>query len=145
MSDDDLDPRIVAALRDVPPADDGTRESHLAAALGALGTRRRSASMRVASVAAAGVVLLGAGFVAGSSRGDGGRAPAAGEALVVDESTVKGSADAVGDTCAAPGRTALGDYTDRGRVLLVVLDSDPSRIAVLDAGDCSTVAEVMLP
>ncbi len=144
MSDEDLDPRIVAALRDVSPADDGTRESHISVALEALGTRRRSASMRLASVAAAGIVLLGAGFVAGLNRGDGGRVPAAGEALV-DVSSVKGSADAKGDACAAPGRTRLGGYTDRGRVLIVVLETEPDRIAVLDALDCSIVTEVVLP
>ena len=145
MNHDDLDPRIVAALRDVPPAGDDLREAHLSAALAVLDRRGRGVAMRLASFAAAGLVLLGAGFVAGRADDDDTIATAGGSPGTDTEAAVKGSSDALGDACASPGRTVLGEFTDRERVRIIVLETAPARIVVLDARDCSTVAEVELP
>jgi hypothetical protein len=145
MNQDDLDPRIVAALRDVPAAADDLREAHLSAALGAVGNRGRGAALRPASFAAAAVLLLGAGFAAGQARDGDTMTTAAGSPASDTEAGVKGSTDALGDACPATGRTVLGEFTDRSLVRIIVLETAPARIVVLDALDCSTVAEVELP
>ena len=69
MSDnEELDPALVNALRDIPPAGAALRDAHIAAALAAMAPPRRSATHRMrilTGVAAAAVVALGgAAFVA---------------------------------------------------------------------------------
>jgi hypothetical protein len=75
MNNDDLDPTIAQALRAVPPADDATREAHIAAALEqassstftyAATSSRRSRSRSVA-VAAAAIVVVAGSFAIGRS------------------------------------------------------------------------------
>ena len=76
MDNDELDPRIVAALRDVAPASDDLRDAQIAAALGAGGGsvasdhhvygNRSPWRRRMSSVAAA-VVLLAVGTAYGRS------------------------------------------------------------------------------
>ncbi|MEN9792601.1 MAG: hypothetical protein RL330_679 [Actinomycetota bacterium] len=145
MNDDDLDPRIVAALRDVPVAGAELREAHISSALSVLDRRGRRASLRLASVAAAGLVLLGAGFLIGRAANDDGLVTVSGSMAVDTAEMVKGSADATGDACIRAGRTVLGEFTDRGLVRIIVLEAAPARIVVVDPRDCSTVAEVELP
>lgn len=68
---EDLDPRIVAALRNVESVDDNTRETHIAAALSELDRNMTSRNMtsrarwRWLSSAAAALVLLAVGTAVG--------------------------------------------------------------------------------
>ena len=63
MSDnEELDPALANALRDIPPAEAALRDAHIAAALAEMAPSRRSASRRMrilASVAAATVLAVG--------------------------------------------------------------------------------------
>ena len=73
MDNEELDPRIVAAMRDIPPAGDDVREVHIATALGAaggsstVGHARTDRRGRWLSAAAAAVVLLAVGTAFGRS------------------------------------------------------------------------------
>lgn len=71
---DDLDPRLIAALRDLAPADDDIRDLHISTALAELRVSGRRPLMRSVSVAAALILLLGgvAAFRPGQSPRDSG-------------------------------------------------------------------------
>lgn len=145
MTRDDLDPRLVSLLRDVPPADDAVRDRHVSLAVAAMPPASSRSAARRLAVAAAGLVVLGAGFALGASRDDNNGLTAENNAVVAATDAVKGSSDSIGDACPAEGRTVLAEYTDRGNARILALDTDPARIVVLDARDCSRVAEVELP
>jgi hypothetical protein len=58
MNDDDLDPEIVAALRDIAPASDALRNQHITAALGEISTTSSHSRIKWLGAAAAVIVLL---------------------------------------------------------------------------------------
>ncbi len=58
MNDDDLDPEIVAALRDIAPASDALRNQHITAALGEISAASSRSRTKWLSAAAAVIVLL---------------------------------------------------------------------------------------
>ena len=58
MNDDDLDPEIVAALRDIAPASDALRDQHIASALAEISPVEARSRFTGLSAAAAVVVLL---------------------------------------------------------------------------------------
>jgi len=58
MNDDDLDPEIVAALRDVVPASDALRDQHIASALAEISAASSRSRIKWLSAAAAVIVLL---------------------------------------------------------------------------------------
>ena len=58
MNDDELDPLVLAALRDVVPASDALREQHIAAALAEISPAEARSRFTWLSAAAAVVVLL---------------------------------------------------------------------------------------
>ena len=61
MNDDELDPLVLAALRDVVPASDALREQHIAAALAEISpAEARSRFTRLSAAAAVVVLLVGA-------------------------------------------------------------------------------------
>ncbi len=61
MNDDDLDPEVVAALRNVAPASDSLREQHITAALAEISpAEARSRFTRLSAAAAVVVLLVGA-------------------------------------------------------------------------------------
>jgi hypothetical protein len=72
MSDEnELDPRIEALLRDVPPADSSMKESHIAAALGEMTTPAQSGGrLRFLSVAAAVLILVAGGIAVSKNSND---------------------------------------------------------------------------
>lgn len=73
MNNDDLDPRIVDAMRDVPSVDPDLREAHLAAAIEHVSSSSftysspsgRSSYSRVVAVAAAAIVVIAGSFAIG--------------------------------------------------------------------------------
>ena len=145
MTSDELDPRLVSLLRNVPPIDDEVRDRHVALAIAEMPHESSRSAPRRVAVAAAGLLILGAGFTLGASREDRGGIAAENNAVVEATDTVKGSSNAMADTCSAEGRTVLTEYSSRGRVRIIALDTNPDRIVVRDAQDCSTVTEVELP
>ncbi len=61
MNDDELDPEVLAALRDVAPASDSLRERHIASALAEMSpAEARSRFTRLGAAAAVFVLLVGA-------------------------------------------------------------------------------------
>ena len=61
MNDDELDPEVLAALRDVAPASDSLRERHIASALAEISpAEARSRFTRLSAAAAVVVLLVGA-------------------------------------------------------------------------------------
>jgi hypothetical protein len=58
MNDDDLDPEVLAALRDVAPASDALRDKHIAAALAEISAASSRSRTKWLSAAAAVIVLL---------------------------------------------------------------------------------------
>ena len=72
MSDEnELDPRIEALLRDVPPADSSMKESHIAAALGEMTTPAHSSGrLRFLSAAAAVLILVAGGITVSKNSND---------------------------------------------------------------------------
>lgn len=75
MNNDDLDPTIAQALRDIAPVDPSVREAHIATALDQAGASTFSYSSptngisyrRVLGIAAAAIVVISASFFAGRS------------------------------------------------------------------------------
>lgn len=75
MNNDDLDPTIAQALRDIAPVDPSVREAHIAAALDQANTSAFSYSSptngisyrRVLGIAAAAIVVISGSFFAGRS------------------------------------------------------------------------------
>lgn len=139
--DDELDPNLVAALRDVPVADAATVDSQVAGALDHLGSVRTGTgpARRWLSVAAAVVVLL-AGF--GLGRVDGGSDDRTRNAAVDAATTTiapKGAAN-----CPLPdGGRVIGEYrTEAGERTIILTETE---ILVVDAVTCETVQRVPLP
>lgn len=61
MNDDELDPEVLAALRDIAPASDALRDKHIASALAEMSpTEARSRFTRLSAAAAVVVLLVGA-------------------------------------------------------------------------------------
>ena len=58
MNDDELDPEVLAALRDVAPASDALRDKHIAAALVEISAASSRSRIKWLSAAAAVIVLL---------------------------------------------------------------------------------------
>jgi hypothetical protein len=58
MNDDDLDPEVVAALREIAPASDALRDKHIAAALAASAPASSRSRVKWLGAAAAVIVLL---------------------------------------------------------------------------------------
>jgi hypothetical protein len=68
--DNELNPEIEAALRDVPAADPSLRDQHIAAALGGLAPAATTKRRNLFAAAAAVLVLAGAGFAVSQNSGD---------------------------------------------------------------------------
>jgi hypothetical protein len=107
MNDDDLDPEVVAALRDIAPASDSLRNQHIAAALGEISTTSSRSRIKWLGAAAAVIVLLVGGnalYASLSPSTDSNVTPQTGAVTTIP---VKGSA------CG----TELTDYTIVGTYL----------------------------
>lgn len=149
---DELDPRFLAALRDVPAVDDAVREAHIAAAVDAVVAARRGRTQvrSVWLVAAAAVLLLAGGVVLGrvsASEQPSEVAANAGES----DLRVKGSVP-TNPTSVAPCATDFPDHdflksyvtTQGTRLVFVRLGSRP-RLTIVRSSDCAIVEEIDLP
>jgi hypothetical protein len=141
MNDDELDPEVVAALRDVAPASDALRDQHIAAALGAISTTSSRSRVKWLSAAAAVIVLLlgGNALYAALSPSSGTPTIAAAPNDSVTTVPVKGS------LCGADltDYTIVGTYSSAGSVREVWTSSQ--NLVVVDPSSCAVIASYPLP
>lgn len=157
----ELDPAFIAALREVPEADDTTRERHLGAALAEIRVSERGASSRRPSqwiaYAAASIVLVALGFAVGTStRGSntvtaGGDTVAASNTAMVVKGGVAGAASSTDSSLESPcsvdsALTMLMRFeTAKGRMIAYVRIKPSAAIIVMDESTCSVLREMDLP
>jgi hypothetical protein len=142
MNDDELDPEVVAALRDIAPASDALRNQHIAAALAESSPASSRSRVTWLSAAVAIVVLLIGGnslYAALSSSGGTPTVAAARNNSVTTTVPVKGSA------CGAslPGYTVVGTYSSTGSVREVWASAQ--NLVILDPSSCAVIARYPLP
>ena len=139
MNDDELDPLVLAALRDVVPASDALREQHIAAALAEISPAEARSRFTWLSAAAAVVVLLvGATAIVrlGATSTDTNVTPRNGAITTVP---VKGSA------CGAElvDYTIVGTYSSAGSVREVW--SSARDLVVVDQSSCAQLGTFTHP
>lgn len=139
MNDDELDPLVLAALRDVAPASDSLREQHIAAALAEISPAEARSRFTWLSAAAAAVVLLvGATAIVrlSATSTDSNVTPQNGAITTVP---VKGSA------CGADlaDYTIVGTYSSAGSVREVW--SSKQDLVVVDQTSCAQLGTITHP
>lgn len=139
MNDDELDPLVLAALRDVAPASDSLREQHIAAALAEISPAEARSRFTWLSAAAAAVVLLvGATAIVrlSATSTDSNVTPQNGAITTVP---VKGSA------CGADlaDYTIVGTYSSAGSVREVW--SSKQDLVVVDQTSCAQLGTITNP
>ena len=141
MNDDDLDPEVVAALRDIAPASDSLRNQHIAAALGEISPASSRSRAKWLSAAAAIIVLLVGGNALYASLSPSSDTPtvAAAPNNSVTAVPVKGSACGVSLT----GYTIVGTYSSAGSVREVW--SSKQDLVVLDQTSCAPLGTFTHP
>ena len=139
MNDDDLDPEVVAALRDIAPVSDSLRNQHIAAAIGEISPASSRSRAKWLSAAAAIIVLLVGGnalYASLSPSTDSNVTPRNGGVTTVP---VKGSACGVSLT----GYTIVGTYSSAGSVREVW--SSKQDLVVLDQTSCAPLGTFTHP
>jgi len=130
MNDDELEPEVVAALRDVAPASEALRNQHIAAALADSAPASSRSRVKWLSAAAAVIVLLVGGnalYASLSPSTDSNVTPRNGGVTTV---SVKGSACGVSLT----GYTIVGTYLSADSVREVW--SSAQNLVVVDPSSC---------
>ena len=133
MNDDELDPEVLAALRDVAPASDALRDQHIAAALGESSpASSRSRIKWLGAAAAVFVLLVGATAIVrlGGTSTDSNVTPGNGGVTTIP---VKGS------KCGAElaDYTFVGTYSTAGSVREVW--SSAQNLVVVDPTSCAVL------
>jgi hypothetical protein len=139
MNDDDLDPEVVAALRDIAPASDSLRNQHIAAALGEISPASSRSRAKWLSAAAAVIVLLVGGnalYASLSPSTDSNVTPRNGDATTIP---VKGSACGASLT----GYTIVGTYSSDGSVREVWASAQ--NLVIVNPDSCAVIASYPLP
>ena len=139
MNDDELDPLVLAALRDVVPASDALREQHIAAALAEISPAEARSRFTWLSAAAAVVVLLvGATAIVrlGATSTDSNVTP---RKSTITSVPVKGSACGASLT----GHTIVGTYSSAGSVQEVW--SSKQDLVVVDQTSCALLGTITHP
>ena len=139
MNDDELDPEVVAALRNVAPASDALRDQHIAAALAESSPVSSRSRVRWLSAAAAVLVLLVGGnalYASLSPSTDSNVTPRNGGVTTMP---VKGS------TCGASlaDYTIVGTYSSAGSVREVW--SSAQNLVVVDQSSCAALGTFTHP
>ena len=140
MNDDELDPEVLAALRNVAPASDALRDQHIAAALGEISPAGARSRIKWLGAAAAIVVFLVGGnalYASLSSSTDSSVTPKTD--VVSTSMPVKGSA------CGADltGYTIVGTYSSAGSVREVW--SSAQNLVVVDQSSCAALGTFTHP
>ena len=136
MNDDELDPEVLAALRDVAPASDAVRNQHIAAALSEISPVSSRSRVKWLSAAAAIIVLIVGGnalYAALSPSSDTPIVAAAANNSVTTTVPVKGS------VCGAElaDYTFVGTYSTAGSVREVW--SSTQNLVVVDPTSCAVL------
>mgnify|MGYP000865051422 FL=1 len=139
MNDDELDPKVLAALRDVAPASDALRNQHIAAALGESSPTAARSRVKWLGAAAAVIVLLVGGnalYASLSPSTDSNVTPRNGGVTTMP---VKGSA------CGASlaDYTIIGTYSSAGSVREVW--SSKQNLVVVDQTSCTQLSTISHP
>ena len=139
MNDDELDPEVLAALRDVAPASDSLRDQHIAAALAEISAAGARSRTKWLSAAAAVLVLLVGGnalYASLSPSTDSNVTPRNGGVTTMP---VKGS------TCGASlaDYTIVGTYSSAGSVREVW--SSAQNLVVVDQSSCAALGTFTHP
>ena len=139
MNDDELDPEVLAALRNVAPASDALRDQHIAAALAESSpVSSRSRIKWLGAAAAVFVLLVGATAIVrlGATSTDSNVTPGNGGVTTIP---VKGSA------CGADltGYTIVGTYSSAGSVREVW--SSAQNLVVVDQSSCAALGTFTHP
>ena len=134
MNDDELDPKVLGALRNVAPASDALRDQHIAAALAESSPVSSRSRVRWLSAAAAVIVLIVGGnalFAALSPSSDMPTVAAAPNKSVTTSVPVKGSACGAGLT----DYTIVGTYSSARSMREVW--SSARDLVVVDQSSCA--------
>ena len=139
MNDDELDPKVLAALRNVAPATDSLRDKHIAAALAEISAAGARSRTKWLSAAAAVLVLLVGGnalYASLSPSTDSNVTPRNGGVTTMP---VKGS------TCGASlaDYTIVGTYSSAGSVREVW--SSAQNLVVVDQSSCAALGTFTHP
>jgi hypothetical protein len=142
MNDDELDPEVLAALRNVAPASDAVRNQHIAAALAESSPVSSRSRIKWLSAAAAVIVLIVGGnalYAALSPSSDTPTVAAAPNNSVTTSVPIKGS------LCGADltDYTIVGTYSSAGSVREVW--SSAQNLVVVDPSSCAVIARYPLP
>ena len=141
MNDDELDPEVLAALRDVAPASDAVRNQHIAAALGEISPTSSRSRVKWLSAAAAVIVLIVGGNALYAALSPSSDTPtvAAAPNNSVTTVPVKGSACGASLT----GYTIVGTYSSEGSVREVW--SSKQDLVVVDQTSCAQLSTISHP
>jgi len=139
MNDDDLDPEVVAALRDIAPAPDALRNKHIAAALAEISPVGARSRVKWLGAAAAIVVLLVAGNALYASLSPSTDSNVTPQTVTVTTVPVKGSACGASLT----GYTIVGTYSSEGSVHEVW--SSKQGLVVVDQTSCTQLGTFTNP
>ena len=142
MNDDELDPEILAALRDVAPASDSLRNQHIAAALAESSPASSHFRVKWVSAAAAVIVLLIGGNALYAALSPSGETPTVAAAR---NNSVPTTVPVKGSVCGADltGYTIVGTYSSAGSVREVW--SSKQDLVVADQTSCAQLGTFTQP
>ena len=141
MNDDELDPVVLAALRDVAPASDSLRNQHIAAALAESSPVSSRSRVKWLSAAAAVIVLIVGGNALYAALSPSSDTPTVAAAPNNSVTTVP----VKGSTCGAglTDYTIVGTYSSAGAVREVW--SSKQNLVVVDQTSCTQLGTITHP
>jgi hypothetical protein len=141
MNDDELDPKVLAALRNVTPASDSLRNQHIAAALAESSPVSSRSRVKWLSAAAAVIVLLVGGNALYAALSPSSDTPTVAAAPNNSVTTVP----VKGSVCGASltGYIIVGTYSSAGSVREVWTSAQ--NLVVVDPSSCQVIASYPLP
>jgi len=141
MNDDELDPKVLAALRDVAPASDALRNQHIAAALGESSPTAARSRVKWLSAAAAVIVLLVGGNALYAALSPSSDTPIVAAAANNSVTTVPVKGSVCGANLA--DYTIVGTYSSAGSVREVWTSSQS--LVVVDPSSCAKLGTITHP
>ena len=136
MNDDELDPKVLAALRDVAPASDALRNQHIAAALGVSSPTAARSRVKWLSAAAAVIVLLVGGNALYAALSPSSDTPIVAAAANNSVTTVPVKGSVCGANLA--DYTIVGTYSSAGSIREVWTSAQ--NLVVVDPTSCAVIA-----
>ena len=141
MNDDELDPKVLAALRDVAPASDAVRNQHIAVAIGEISTTSSRSRVKWLSAAAAVIVLIVGGNALYAALSPSSDTPTVAAAANNSVTTVPVKGSACG--ASLTDYTIVGTYSSAGSVREVWTSSQ--NLVVVDPSSCAVLGTFTHP